>query len=73
MRRNLITLFFAIIFIIGIVLFGNQFVFMLQESVERGIPIQELMPLVSFKMIRDVPLILTLSLFLAIILSISQL
>ena len=73
MRRNLITLFFAIIFIIGLVLFGNQFVLILQESVERGIPLQELMPLVNFKMIRDVPLILTLSLFLAIILSISQL
>ena len=72
-RHNLFTLFFAIIFIIGLVLFGNQFVLMVQESVERGIPLQELMPLVSFKMIRDVSLILSLSLFLAIILTISQL
>ena len=72
-RRNLVTLFFAIIFIIGLVLFGNQFVMMVQESVERGIPLQELMPLVSFNMIRDVSLILSLSLFLAIILTISQL
>ena len=72
-RRNLVTLFFAIIFIIGLVVFGNQFVMMVQESVERGIPFQELMPLVSLKMIRDVSLILSLSLFLAIILTISQL
>ena len=72
-RHNLFTLFFAIIFIIGLVLFGNQFVLMVQESIERGIPLQELMPLVSFKMIRDVSLILSLSLFLAIILTISQL
>jgi len=72
-RRNLVALFFAIFFIIGLVLFGNQFVLMAQESVERGIPLQELMPLVSFNMIRDVSLILSLSLFLAIILSISQL
>ena len=72
-RRNLVTLFFAIIFIIGLVVFGNQFVMMVQESVERGIPLQELMPLVSFNMIRDVSLILSLSLFLAIILTISQL
>ena len=72
-RRNLVTLFFAIFFIIGLVLFGNQFVLMVQESVERGIPLQELMPLVSFNMIRDVSLILSLSLFLAIILTISQL
>ena len=72
-RHNLVTLFFAIIFIIGLVLFGNQFVMMVQKSVEQGIPFQELMPLVSFKMIRDVSLILSLSLFLAIILTISQL
>ena len=72
-RRNLVTLFSAIIFIIGLIIFGNQFVLMVQESVERGIPIQELMPLVTFNMIRDVPLILSLSLFLATILTISQL
>ena len=72
-RHNLVTLFFAIIFIIGLVVFGNQFVMMVQESVERGIPLQELMPMVTLKMIRDVSLILSLSLFLAIILTISQL
>jgi len=72
-RRNLVTLFFAIFFIIGLVLFGNQFVLTVQESVERGIPVQELMPLVSFNMIRDTSLILSLSLFLAVILTISQL
>jgi len=72
-RRNLFTLFFAIVFIIGLVLFGNQFVLTVQESVEEGIPFQELMPLVSFNMIRDVSLILSLSLFLAIIITISQL
>ncbi len=72
-RRNLVIIFFAIVFIIGLVLFGNQFVLMVQESVERGIPIQELMPLVSFNMIRDLSLVLSLSLFLAVILTISQL
>ena len=71
--RNLVILFSAIIFILGLVVFGNQFVLMVQESIERGIPIQELMPLVSFNMIRDVPLILTLSLFLAIVITISRL
>ena len=73
LRRSLVALFFAIFFIIGLVLFGNQFVLMVQESIERGIPVQELMPLVSFNMIRDVSLILSLSLFLAISLTISQL
>ena len=72
-RRNLVTLFFAIFFILGLVVFGNRIVLTVQESFERGIPVQELMPLVSLNMIRDLTLILTLSLFLAIILSISQL
>jgi len=72
-RRNLLTFFLAIFFIIGLFVFGNRIVLTVQESFERGIPLQELMPLVSFNMIRDVTLILTLSLFLAIILSISQL
>ncbi|MEC7596251.1 MAG: LPS export ABC transporter permease LptF [Pseudomonadota bacterium] len=73
LRRNLFTLFFAIVFIIGLVLFGNQFILTVQDSVEEGIPFQELMPLVSFNMIRDLSLIMTLSLFLAIIITITQL
>jgi len=72
-RRNLVTLFFAIFFIIGLFVFGNRIVLTLQESFKQGIPFQELIPLISFNMIRDVTLIITLSFFLAIILSISQL
>lgn len=72
-RRNLVTLFFAIFFIIGLFVFGNRIVLTAQESFEQGIPFQELIPLISFNMIRDVALIITLSFFLAIILSISQL
>jgi len=72
-RRNLVTLFFAIFFIIGLFVFGNRIVLTAQESFEQGIPFQELIPLISFNMIRDVTLIITLSFFLAIILSISQL
>ena len=72
-RRNLVTLFFAIFFIIGLFVFGNRIVLTVQESFEQGIPFQELIPLISFNMIRDVALIITLSFFLAIILSISQL
>ena len=72
-RRNLVTLFFAIFIIIGLVVLGNRVVLIVQESFEQGIPFQELIPLISFNMIRDVTLIITLSFFLAIILSISQL
>ena len=71
--RNLVAYFFAITFIIGLVVFGNQFVLTVQESIDRGIPFRELIPLISFNMIRDVPLILVLSIFLAVIITISQL
>tara|TARA_B100000767_G_C19536303_1_gene438779 strand:+ start:314 stop:718 length:405 start_codon:yes stop_codon:yes gene_type:complete len=71
--RNLLTYFFAVFFIISLIVFGNQFVLTVQESVEFGIPISELMPLIGFNMLRDVPIILILSLFISIIVSISQL
>jgi len=71
--RNLIVFFFGIFFIIGLLVFGNQFVLTVQESVEHGIPVIDLMPLISYNMLRDIPIILTLSLFLSIIVSISQL
>ena len=72
-NQNLFLVFLATAFTIGLVVFGNQFVLTVKESVERGIPVGELLPIVSFNMVRDVPLIVTLSLFLSIIITISQL
>jgi lipopolysaccharide export system permease protein len=68
-----VTLFFAVILIIGLIVFGNQFVLIAQDSIELGVPIQELMPLAYYNMTRDFPFIFSLSLFLAIILAVSQL
>ena len=70
---SLLLFFLAITFIIALLVFGNQFVLTVQESVEHGIPFGELIPLVGFNMLRDIPIILTLSLFLSIIITISQL
>ncbi|ALE01785.1 LPS export ABC transporter permease LptF [Candidatus Pseudothioglobus singularis] len=70
--KNLIIFLLSIFFIVGLIVFGNQFVLTVQESVEHGIPFQELMPIVGFNMLRDIPVIFSLSLFLAIIISISQ-
>mgnify|MGYP003991653663 FL=1 len=70
---KLLAFFLAISFIVFIVVFGNQFVLTVKESVEKGIPFQELLPIVSLNMLRAIPLIITLSIFLSIILSISQL
>ncbi len=72
-RRNIVVLFFAIFLIVGLVVFGNQFVLRMQDSIEQGFPIQEVMSLNSYNMIRDFPLIFSLSFFLAIILAVTQL
>ncbi len=45
----------------------------MQDSIEQGFPIQEVMSLISYNMIRDFPLIFSLSFFLAIILAVTQL
>ena len=71
--RNLLTFFIVIAFIIGLIVLGNQFVLTAQESIEYGIPLKELIPLVGFNMLRDIPVILSISLFIAIIVCISQL
>ncbi len=70
--RNVLMIMVAVFIVLGLVIFGNQLVSVIKESLEKGIPIADLLPLVGFKMIRDVPLILSLSLFLAIILAISK-
>ena len=70
--RNILMIMIAVFIVLGLVIFGNQLVSVIKESLEKGIPIADLLPLVGFKMIRDVPLILSLSLFLAIILAISK-
>jgi lipopolysaccharide export system permease protein len=45
----------------------------LQESLEYGVSTTDLLPLIAFNMIKDMPLIVSLSLFLAIILAIGKL
>ena len=71
--KNLVVILLAIFLIISLIIFGNQFVMTAQKSVEHGIPLGELMPIVGFNMLRDLPIILSLSFFLSIIISISQL
>ncbi|SFV86983.1 permease YjgP/YjgQ family protein [hydrothermal vent metagenome] len=73
LMRNVWVMLGAIFLIISLIIFGNQVASMLKESLKHGIPTADLLPLISFNMIRDVPLILSLSLFLAIILTVSKL
>ncbi len=73
LMRNVLVLLSAVFIVIGLVVFGNQLVLVIKESLREGIPVADLLPLVGFNMIRDVVLILSLSLLLAIILSVSNL
>ncbi len=71
--KNLGVFFVSVFIILGLIVFGNQFVLTASKSTEYGIPLQELMPIAGFNMLRDLPIILSLSFFLSIIISISQL
>ncbi|SMN11567.1 permease YjgP/YjgQ family protein [uncultured Candidatus Thioglobus sp.] len=70
--RNVLVFSTAIFFVISLIIFGNQVVLIIKESLKIGILSTDLLPLISFNMIRDIPLILSLSLFLGIILAISK-
>ena len=72
LMRQVLMLLVAVFIVIGLVIFGNQLVLVVKESIEQGIALADLLPLVCFHMIRDVPLILSLSLFLAIMLAVSK-
>ncbi len=71
--RNTLVILSAVFIVISLVVFGNQLVLVVKESLEEGIPVKDLLPLVGFNMIVDVVPILSLSLLLAIILSINKL
>lgn len=73
LRHNIWVILGAIFLIISLVIFGNQVVSMVKDSLKYGIPSTDLLPLITFNMIRDIPLILSLSLFLAVILAVSKL
>ncbi|MFP6776679.1 MAG: LptF/LptG family permease [PS1 clade bacterium] len=61
--RNIFALLIAVFVVIGSIIFGNQLVLVFRDSIDAGIPISDLLPVVGFNMIRDIPLILSLSFF----------
>ena len=70
---KLFSVFAAISSVIAFVVFGNQFVLRVKESAESGVPFLEIMPIIFLNMLRDIPLIITLSIFLSIIITFNQL
>lgn len=73
LMANVWALLAAIFLLIGLLIFGNQLVLVVKESLQKGIPVTDLFPLIALKVLGDSALILSLSLFLAIIVSIGRL
>ena len=63
LMRKVLVFLMAIFIVIGLVVFGNQIALVVQKSLQMGIPATDLFPLIGFKVVRDVPLILSLSLW----------
>jgi lipopolysaccharide export system permease protein len=53
LMRNAWVLIGAVFLIFSLVVFGNQVVLMIKESIKSGISTADLVPLISFNMIRD--------------------
>ena len=73
LTRRILFLLLAVFSVLSLVILGNQLVLVIKESLEHNIPTADLLSIIGFKMLRDIPLILSLSLFLAIILAIGKL
>lgn len=73
LTRRILFLLLAVFAVLSLVILGNQLILVIKESLEHNIPTADLLSIIGFKMLRDIPLILSLSLFLAIILAIGKL
>lgn len=67
LMRNVLTMLGAIFFIITLIIFSNQIVIIIKESLRYGIATADFLPMIGFGMVKNIPLILSLSLFFAII------
>jgi lipopolysaccharide export system permease protein len=73
LTKNILVVFFAIFFIIAFLIIGNVFTGVLKSSLNQNLDISSVLSLVLIKSLRDIPLIITLSFFVAIIIAIGKL
>jgi len=72
LSRNLLVYFLSITLILTLIIFGNQFFLVLNQSFSEGLFSSELVPLMFYKLIRDMPFILSLSFSLSMVLSLNK-
>ncbi len=73
LNKEVFLMLLAVILVLFLVLVGNQFINFLKKAYETGIPPEDLLPLISLKVIRDFVPLLPLALFLAIIIAVGRL
>jgi lipopolysaccharide export system permease protein len=73
LTKNILVVFFAIFFIIAFLIIGNVFTSVLKSNLDQNLDIFSILSLVFIKSLRDIPLIMTLSFFIAIIIAIGKL
>ena len=73
LSKQLIASFVSITSIIFLIIFGNQFFLVLSQSLNEGILTSELFPLMSLKVLRDLPFIIGLGFTLSLIFSLNRL
>jgi len=69
LATKIIKNFFAILSIISLIIFANQFFLVLSQSMTEGLFTSELIPMMLLKLFRDLPFIISLSIVLAVIYS----
>lgn len=65
--------FASIFFVLSLIIFGNQFLLVIKESVEQGYYSSDFFELTFLKYLRDIPFVLSLSFFLSILISLNNL
>jgi len=73
LSKAILLNFLFITLILLLILFGNQFFIVINQSFKEGFFSNELIPLMVYKLIRDLPFILSLSFSLSMVLSINKL
>ena len=71
--KKLFLYFFASLFILLVIIFGNQYFLVAKESLKIGFYSSELLPFISLKIIRDFPAILVFSTVIALIILFQEL
>jgi len=73
LNTQIFVTFFAFFVVISLIILGNQFFLVMSRSLSEAYLVSELVPLIFFKYIRDIPFVISFSFSLALIYSLNKL